>query len=601
MTAIAPARPDGLRALVNPREVWRRLRTPVLTVGCLLWIMSAALGGVKGAAVAMVMTVGVALMLLLRPGIKGWLMVASPSADTLPRPAGPIVSSLADIMTATRTREAASAFVLLGSSIGLAVATATVGEKALTIVIGLIALLALVTFVKNKTLFFMAVFAASFSLIMYKKFTPFLSESYAVAIYITTVDVVLVVLYCIWAAEGTFFRDMRHGLRDPVFMLPVASAGLILLSAVNASDQRLVWAEMLRYFFMFALFLYVGIRVRRREHIWAFMVGWLVFLGVQVLVSTSQKFTGGFLGIAQFALKPDPLEPALAGEYLRPYGTQVHPVFLGCVVGMVCALVSCFALHIPRGRFARYALLSCIPLAFVPSWFAKARGPLIALLPTVAFILFFAVRRKFISPRIIVVGALLGLIGLGVFHTRVEAAIEPMFGSSSNAADNWKGRWQINLIGYRMVRAHPLVGAGINSFEREIPKYKYESNDFDYRPAHNLFVLMAAEAGLIGLGVTIVIGGVFARYAYRLTRLDDPMYVSLGIGSLAVLVFITIEELNSFTLKQDIPMAMFWTIFGLVVAANRMAAEGSPEMPRIAWLKPSASAPDEALPVGTPS
>ena len=67
----------------------------------------------------------------------------------------------------------------------------------------------------------------------------------------------------------------------------------------------------------------------------------------------------------------------------------------------------------------------------------------------------------------------------------------------------------------------------------------------------------------------------------------DPMYVSLGIGALAVLVFLTVEELNNFTLKQDVPMAMFWTIFGLVVAANRMADENAPALPALSWLRPS--------------
>ena len=129
--------------------------------------------------------------------------------------------------------------------------------------------------------------------------------------------------------------------------------------------------------------------------------------------------------------------------------------------------------------------------------------------------------------------------------------------------------------------------------------YTYEENPFDFRPAHNLFVLMAAETGLIGLGMTILVGLVFARYAYRLTRARDPMYVSLGIGALAVLVFLIVEELNSFTLKQDIPMAMFWTIFGLVVAANRMADENAPDLPELSWLRPNpeGDAPETTEPV----
>ena len=252
--------------------------------GLFMWVMSGAMGGVKGATVAAVVSVLVAAGLAARPGIAQWLLVDSPTADVPPTRRSVFLVDLAERATGSRMREAVTAVVLLGLSVVLAIVAASIGEKALIILVGLVALLAMLAFIKNRTLFFMFVFAASFSLILYKKFTPILAESYAVAIYITTVDVVILFLYFIWASEGTLFRDLRSGLKNPVFMLPIAGLAVTLLSAVNAADQRLVWAEMVRYLWMAALFIYVGIRVRRREHIWAFMLGWLVFLGVQVLV-----------------------------------------------------------------------------------------------------------------------------------------------------------------------------------------------------------------------------------------------------------------------------------------------------------------------------
>ena len=570
-----------------PPVARKRLKGAFIGFGLFLWVMSGAMGGVKGATLAAVISVLVAAVLAARPGIAQWLLVDSPTADVPPHRHGPFLTDLAERTTRTRTREVLTGAVLLSMTVVVAIGAATIGEKALIILVGLMALIAMVAFIKNRTLFFMFVFASSFTLILYKKFTPVLSEHYAVAIYITTVDVVLLLLYLIWAYEGSLFRDLRSGLKNPVLMLPLVGVGLTLLSAVNASDQRLVWAETVRYLWMTALFVYVGIRVRRREHIWAFMLGWMVFLGVQVLVTTSQKRTGGFLGIDLLRLKPDPLDP-MGTEYLRPFGTQIHPVFLGCVVGMLCLMVSCFALHVPKRNLMRYVLLSCIPLAFVLVLNSKTRAALVALVPAVAVVLFLAYRRKLISPRILIVGLLLGLIGMGVFSQQITGLTGSLFGSgTSNAGENWRIRWQINLIGYRMVRDNPLVGTGLNSFTDQMDKYAYEQKVFDKAPAHNLFVLMAAETGLIGLGMTIVIGLAYARYAYRLTRMRDPMYVSLGIGALAVLVFLTVEELNNFTLKQDVPMAMFWTIFGLVVAANRMADENAPALPALSWLRPS--------------
>ena len=45
----------------------------------------------------------------------------------------------------------------------------------------------------------------------------------------------------------------------------------------------------------------------------------------------------------------------------------------------------------------------------------RTRAALVALVPAVAVVLFLAYRRKLISPRILIVGLLLGLIGMGVF------------------------------------------------------------------------------------------------------------------------------------------------------------------------------------------
>ncbi len=600
MTAVLE-RSSGRRRLPRPGPRLRRSAIGVgVTLGLLLWVLAAGMGGAKGAAVASVLSVAVAITAILSSGLSSWLMNDSVSGDVVPHGHGVFLRDLADRATRTKTRELITATVLLGVTVAVATGTALIGDKALLLLVMTVALVSIILAVRNRSLMFMFVLAASFSLIWYKKFTPFLSESYAVAIYITTIDVVLLFAYGVWAAEGTLYQDLRRGLRNPVFMLPFAGIAVALLSAVNAVDQRLVWAEIVRYGWMTALFVYCGIRVRRREHIWAFMLGWLVFLSVQVIVATSQYFTHGFLGIEQFQLKPDPFQP-ISDQLVRPFGTQIHPAFLACVVGMICLMVACFSLHVPKGNIVRYALLSCVPLSVAIAVASRARGPLVALAPAIVLVLFFAVRRHLLSIRVIIVAGLVGLLGAAAAAPQVTDLAKGMF--STNAADsnlmaNWNGRWQINLIAFRMVRDHPFVGTGINSFESQIKNYKYEENKFDFRPAHNLYILMAAENGILGLGFTLLIGSVFAMYAYRLTLFEDRFYQSIGIGALGILAFIAVEEINSFSLKEDVPMAMFWAVFGLIVAATRMAKEGAPELPVVHWFRPNAD-PDRGEPSTT--
>ncbi|MEZ5322780.1 MAG: O-antigen ligase family protein [Microthrixaceae bacterium] len=592
-------------------RMWPALRRRGIAVatalGLLVWSVAAGLGGPKGAAVAAILTLGASTALMIRPGLKGWLLTASPTGDVGPVSRGPLVRDLARITTGSRTREAVTAVVLLAGTLSLAIVAGLVGEKAVIIVVGIGLLLAVVAAVKNRTLFFMFALSASFSFIMYKKFTPMLSESYAPAIYITTVNVLQVFQFALWAGEGTLYRDLRKGLREPVFMLPFAGIGLTLLSAINAQDQRLVWAEIVRYIWVAALFVYVGIRVRRKEHVWAVLAGLILFLSVQVVVTISQKMTGGFLGLPQLALRPDPdqLNPGL--DYTRPFGTQIHPVFLACVVISLALFMASFALHLPSNKVSRYFLLSSVPLAIVCTGIARARGPLTALVPALVLIVGLALRRRLLTWKPVVAGMVLSGIGLGVFHEQASAGLASLFGPNSNFMQNWNLRWKLNLVGFRMVREHPFFGIGINSFESEIRKYTYETNVFDNRPAHNYFLLMGAETGLVGLGIVIVIGLVFARYAYRLVRHDDPFYSSFGIGALGMLVFIIGEELNSFTLKQDVPLFLFWLVFALLVAVNRMAERGAPELPRIRWFRvePGVDAPSDTSTgvsgVGSPS
>lgn len=231
MTVVDVA-PDGLDDVPAggrvPPIARKRLKGAMVGFGLFMWVMSGAMGGVKGATVAAVVSVLVAAGLAARPGIAQWLLVDSPTADVPPTRRSVFLVDLAERATGSRMREAVTAVVLLGLSVVLAIVAASIGEKALIILVGLVALLAMLAFIKNRTLFFMFVFAASFSLILYKKFTPILAESYAVAIYITTVDVVILFLYFIWASEGTLFRDLRSGLKNPVFMLPIAGLAVTL-------------------------------------------------------------------------------------------------------------------------------------------------------------------------------------------------------------------------------------------------------------------------------------------------------------------------------------------------------------------------------------
>lgn len=53
-----------------------------------------------------------------------------------------------------------------------------------------------------------------------------------------------------------------------------------------------------------------------------------------------------------------------------------------------------------------------------------------------------------------------------------------------------------------MVREQPLIGVGLNNFISQLPNY-WQNIGLTYwlQPVHNIFLLVAAETGLLGLAI----------------------------------------------------------------------------------------------------
>ena len=92
-----------------PPVARKRLKGAFIGFGLFLWVMSGAMGGVKGATVAAVVSVLVAAGLAARPGIAQWLLVDSPTADVPPTRRSVFLVDLAERATGSRMREAVTA------------------------------------------------------------------------------------------------------------------------------------------------------------------------------------------------------------------------------------------------------------------------------------------------------------------------------------------------------------------------------------------------------------------------------------------------------------------------------------------------------------
>jgi O-antigen ligase len=147
-----------------------------------------------------------------------------------------------------------------------------------------------------------------------------------------------------------------------------------------------------------------------------------------------------------------------------------------------------------------------------------------------------------------------------------DAAVQPDLSGS--------GRQQINRVGWRMFLDHPLHGIGIGQFATSYPHYaRFAGVDLDAKPieAHNLYLEVAAETGVLGLAAfgallaTLFRGLARSRRTLaQAGRTDDAQTV----GALAVAL---VGYLTAAVFLHAAYTHLFWLLIGIALAVPNTA------------------------------
>lgn len=135
------------------------------------------------------------------------------------------------------------------------------------------------------------------------------------------------------------------------------------------------------------------------------------------------------------------------------------------------------------------------------------------------------------------------------------------------AAVERMAHWQ---AGWRMFEDHPLLGVGTGNFNERYPDY-YVRADFRFSQghAHNFYIHMLAENGLLGLLTYLTLLGFFGLLALRTALFaPDGLARSIALGCCATLVSLSVHNLfeNLHVLNLSIMYSAIWC---LIIAAHR--------------------------------
>lgn len=127
----------------------------------------------------------------------------------------------------------------------------------------------------------------------------------------------------------------------------------------------------------------------------------------------------------------------------------------------------------------------------------------------------------------------------------------------------WKSSWAI-------IKDHPLTGVGSNNF-RILYQGKYilpEAKEPHLGHAHNNFIQIAAEAGILGLTGFVCLFGYILSFSWRQWRACQKNIFALGC--FLVTISLLIQGLTEFNFLHSGVMRLYWLIVGLMMAACKI-------------------------------
>jgi O-antigen ligase len=278
----------------------------------------------------------------------------------------------------------------------------------------------------------------------------------------------------------------------------------VTLSTIWAEQPGDTLATLVRYALNAVLFLVVFTAIQSRQHVRA-LLGALVIGAV-------------FAGLYGIAAQPSAagvaIGPTSATGLNRLAGTIGDPNQLASVlvVGFILALALAAASR--RSSAIRLACLGAATITLMGIFLTVSRGGLVALGAAMLATVLVARGRRLPASML---ALLVAVIAIGYFFVVVPAA-----GNRLLEADGGSGRTDIWKVGWRMVEAEPITGVGAGNFPVSSIHYllvepgalqqdKYVVDD--PHVAHNIYLGLLAELGIVGLCLFLAIVGASLRTA----------------------------------------------------------------------------------------
>jgi putative inorganic carbon (HCO3(-)) transporter len=379
-----------------------------------------------------------------------------------------------------------------------------------------------------------------------------------------TLIMLTIVLYIGAIVQSRSWSVQRTPVEIPTAIFLVAAAAGVLVSPNHLGALGIFRAYFLEPLLVFYIALDV-VRTRRDLQLiaGAFLTGATVFaiLNLSAWASALLQHQHIISTNAPEALYTSPNSVAL---FLEP------AVALGGGIAL-------FADSTPHRRLALISLAFVMPSLVLT--LSRAGWLTLAILILVAVI---TVAARWMRVALLV-GAAAGTLlvsRLPIVATRLAYQLD-----LSSPKNTFEGRVQIWSDTLRMLRDHPIFGAGLRAYQQTVAPYVYGGRRVELYP-HDIWLAMWSEIGLLGLGAFIALVAILLWRGWRGFAAAQGFVRAVLWGTSSALVAIVVHgTFDTPYFKNDLSLE-FWVVAALELAAlGIMAGRRNDQAIRSAALK----------------
>ncbi len=363
-----------------------------------------------------------------------------------------------------------------------------------------------------------------------------------------------------WLANMVATREIK--IIHPPLLLPLLIfLGAILLSLTGALSLKYSFKEILKWLEVLGVYLFVVNVIEKKQA--------PVVVTFMLLAGIGQAL----LGFYQFLGRVGPQAFIVLGRFMRAYGTfeQPNPYggYLGLVLPLACGVllgtrrfgirkfVNSWGRHEstnPESTNLPVAILGLATMgtALIMSW---SRGAWLGFAAAFTLMILAYSRRAAVLFALVCLPAALVLL-MGSFQALPQTIVQRLtdflpylhtldvrgvkLTDANYAVVERLAHWQ---AAWGMFSDRPWLGVGIGNYEPVYPSYSLPGWTEPLGHAHNYYLNITAEAGLIGLAAYLILWGAAFWQVWKVVRTTQGYWRGVAVGILGVLTHLSVHNL----------------------------------------------------------